>query len=457
MSVNSVKIKVYSDIGDFSTISASLKNLDIKDIKVEASYPKVMDIKKDEIVILQIKNIESRYLNKILEKKSEWKNKFIFIMKENDAILVSSIAKLGFNDVFVFPYELYKFTSFLQELILNKGFLTKPDENLNRLDSDGFKEIIGSSPDFQRIIELAKRVSENPNISVLILGETGTGKGLLARAIHNHNNIVNTPFVDIVCSAIPENLLESELFGYEKGAFTNALSRKLGLFELAEQGTLFLDEIGDLSLNLQVKLLRVIENKVIRRLGGVNDIPIDTRIISATNKDLQKMIEQNLFRRDLYHRLNVVSLELPPLRERGDDILLLASYFILEFCKQFNLANKKIDDDVAEFFKAYPWPGNVREMRNALERAVLLGEKSTLTLRDFSNILTNINSNSAEFRDNIQLMPNFVRLDVNFEKIDLKTLEKMYSREVLKKMKGNKSRTAKVLGISRPKLDTLLD
>ncbi len=163
------------------------------------------------------------------------------------------------------------------------------------------------------------------------MGETGTGKGLFARSIHNYNNEQNSPFIDIICTAIPENLMESELFGYEKGAFTNAINQKIGLFEAANNGTLFLDEIGDLSLNIQTKLLRVIDRKIIRRLGGLNDIPVNSRIISATNRELELMIEANMFRRDLYHRLNVVSIELPPLRLRTEDIIPLAYHFIDHF------------------------------------------------------------------------------------------------------------------------------
>ncbi len=236
------------------------------------------------------------------------------------------------QDIFVFPYEMIKFTSYIKEIITN-GLYKTSDLKADELISDRYNlsNIVGSSPKFSRTIELAKKVSEQSSSNIILLGESGTGKGLFARAIHNYGQNRKEPFVDIVCTAIPENLLESELFGYEAGAFTSARTRKLGLFEIAGKGTLFLDEIGDMSLNLQAKLLRAIEKKVIKRLGGIVDIPINARIISATNKNIEQMIEEGSFRRDLFHRLNVVTIELPPLKERSEDIISLADHFIEDF------------------------------------------------------------------------------------------------------------------------------
>ena len=306
------------------------------------------------------------------------------------------------------------------------------------------------------MLNLANKVSEKSSANVLILGDTGTGKGLFARAIHNNGKTRAFPFIDIVCTAIPENLLESELFGYEAGAFTDARTRKIGLFELADKGTLFLDEIGDLSINIQTKLLRAIEKKVIKRLGGVADIPINARIISATNRDLDSMVEDNLFRRDLFHRLNVVSIEVPLLREREDDIVILANHFIKEFNFQFEKSVKKIDKDLQHFLKGYSWPGNVRELRNAIERAVLLSDSDKISIDDFSNL---IRTTQIEFQDNIsseKIPNNVVRMDINYGTTGLRKLEKHYAREVLKRLNGNKTQAARLLGISRPKLDTLL-
>jgi transcriptional regulator with PAS, ATPase and Fis domain len=219
---------------------------------------------------------------------------------------------------------------------------------------------------------------------------------------------------------------------------------------------LFLDEIGDMTLNLQAKLLRAIEKKVIKRLGGTIDIPISARIISATNKDIEQMIEEGSFRRDLYHRLNVVTIELPPLKDRIEDIINLADHFIEEFNSLFNKSVKKIGKELRYFFLGYPWPGNVRELKNIIERGVLLSENGELTLNDFSNLINsvpvtiNVNSNDENLPDNV------IRLDLNYGTTDLKKLTKYYAIQVLEKVGGNKSQASKLLGISRPKLDTLV-
>ena len=228
------------------------------------------------------------------------------------------------------------------------------------------------------------------------------------------------------------------------------------MFELAGKGTLFLDEIGDLSLNIQTKLLRAIEKKVIKRLGGVTDIPINARIISATNRNLEEMVEKKSFRRDLYHRLNVVSIEIPPLRERGEDIILLANHFIADFNKQFDKSTKKLDKDVQHFMLGYPWPGNVRELRNAIERAILLSDDAKLQLKDFSNLIKNVAIDSSEVLETMNVPTHIIRMEVNYGSTDLKKVEKHYAHEVLMKLGGNKTQTARILGISRPKLDTLL-
>jgi transcriptional regulator with PAS, ATPase and Fis domain len=290
----------------------------------------------------------------------------------------------------------------------------------------------------------------------LLLGETGAGKGLFAKAIHNYSHSRDESFVDIVCTAIPENLLESELFGYEAGAFTSARTRKLGLFELAGKGTLFLDEIGDMSFGLQAKLLRAIEKKVIKRLGGVVDIPVEAKIISATNKNIAQMVEDGFFRRDLFHRLNVVTIEIPPLRDRGEDIILLANHFIENFNKDFNKTVKKISKELTHFFLGYPWPGNVRELKNAIERSILLSETGELNLKDFSALINTVPVNTIQYDSQSEIPNNIIRMDLNYGTTDLKKLSKYYAAQILQKVGGNKSQAAKLLGVSRPKLDSLL-
>jgi len=457
MSDGNINIKVFSDSTDFVPVTSALKQLEIKGFPLNITFPNEFEINNNDIVILKIDTLDSGHYKAALKSKQEVSNRFIIVIRNTDALLVTTLLKQGFFDIFVFPYEVLKFTSFLSEFISNKVYITESNRvgtfGMNR---QGINSILGESDKLVQAVDLATKVSEKSNSNVLILGETGTGKGLFARAIHNNGPANQFPFIDIICTAIPENLLESELFGYEAGAFTSARTRKIGLFELADRGTLFLDEIGDLSNNIQTKLLRAIEKKVMKRLGGVVDIPINARIISATNRDLENMVEQNLFRRDLFHRLNVVSIEIPPLRERGEDVVLLANYFIEEFNKQFNKSVKKLDKDIQHYLMGYSWPGNVRELRNAVERAVLLSEEKKLHLKDFSSLINNSPVLAQENINPLQIPTNVIRLDINYGVTNLRKLDKQYAREVLLKLGGNKTQTAKLLGISRPKLDTLL-
>ncbi|MGB5849771.1 MAG: sigma-54 dependent transcriptional regulator [Ignavibacteriaceae bacterium] len=452
-----VNIKVFSDSSDVVSITSALKQLSLKGIPINFTFPETFMPEDNDIIVLQLESMESLKLKDVIAVRNKINNKILIIIRNADSLFVTSLLKFGFYNIFVFPYEVLKFTSLLSEIISNKTYITEGNRlgtfGVNR---QGINSIIGESESLLRVLNLANKVSEKSNANVLILGETGTGKGLFARAIHNNGKASAFPFIDIVCTAIPESLLESELFGYEAGAFTDARTRKIGLFELADKGTLFLDEIGDLSINIQTKLLRAIEKKVIKRLGGVADIPINARIISATNRDLDSMVEDNLFRRDLFHRLNVVSIEIPPLSEREDDIVILANHFIKEFNIQFEKPVKKIDKDLQHFLKGYSWPGNVRELRNAIERAVLLSDSGKIAIDDFSNL---IRTTQIEFKDNInsEIIPNnIVRMNINYGTTGLRKLEKHYAREVLKRLKGNKTQAARLLGISRPKLDTLL-
>lgn len=453
----SVNIKVFSDSSDVVSITSALKQLSLKGIPINFTFPENFMPEDNDIIVLQLESMESLKLKDVITVRRKINNKILIIIRNADALFVTSLLKFGFYNIFVFPYEILKFTSLLAEIISNKTYITEGNRlgtfGVNR---QGINSIIGRSDSLLRVLNLANKVSEKSNANILILGDTGTGKGLFARAIHNNGKTRAFPFIDIICTAIPESLLESELFGYEAGAFTDARTRKIGLFELADKGTLFLDEIGDLSINIQTKLLRAIEKKVIKRLGGVTDIPINARIISATNRDLDSMVEDNLFRRDLFHRLNVVSIEVPLLSEREDDIVILANHFIKEFNIQFEKSVKKIDKDLQHFLMGYSWPGNVRELRNAIERAVLLSDSDKIGIDDFSNL---IRTTQIEFQDNIsseKIPNNIVRMDINYGTTGLRKLEKHYAREVLKRLNGNKTQAARLLGISRPKLDTLL-
>ena len=269
-------------------------------------------------------------------------------------------------------------------MVIRKGL---ESERLNRevlqlkrqMDPEiGFDYILGDSPAMKRVYEIVQQVAKSDTTTVLIEGESGVGKEMIARLIHRYSNRAEKPFMDINCASLPEQLLESELFGYEKGAFTDAKSQKQGLMELANRGSLFLDEIGEMSLTIQVKLLRVLERMEFRRLGGTQDIHVSVRVISATNRDLQKEVDENRFRADLFYRLKVVPLYIPPLRERKEDLLKFVHYFVNTFNAKFNKEFDTISDDARDLMLNYAWPGNIRELKNVIERVVLLESGNTI-------------------------------------------------------------------------------
>lgn len=313
----------------------------------------------------------------------------------------------------------------------------------------------------QEVYQIAKKVAPSSS-TVLILGESGTGKEVLARYIH-HQSGRRGEFIAINCAAIPEELLEAELFGYEKGAFTGATRAKPGKFELASNGTLFLDEIGELPLKLQAKLLRALQERVIDRLGGDRAIRVNTRIISATNQNLEELVRAGRFREDLYFRLNVIPIHIPPLRERKEDIPLLAEFLISKICKRENLPPKRLSSEVLEAFLAYSWPGNVRELENLLERMIILSEGEVLTLEDLplhlreqgricrpreissSDILEERSFFTKKFIELPELDENSV---ISLQEL-LREVEVYYLLRALEISKGVKSKAARLLGLNR--------
>jgi len=457
MPLNDININVYSDSKDTSSINLVINQLKIIDQDIHFKYPLKFENSDNDIIIIQVDSVSSTFVRDAVKLNDETTNKIIFVIKKNDAVLISSLVKLGFYSIFVIPFELPKLIAHLSDIINNRANSNKEDSKKNKSENKyAISKLVGSSEPFKKVIEILKKISDETEVYVMILGETGTGKSLIARTIHENSDKNNYPFIDIVCSAIPESLMESELFGFEAGAFTQAESRKYGLLELAEKGTLFLDELGDISLNIQAKLLRAIEKKVIRRLGGVKDIPIFARFISATNKNLELMIQQNLFRMDLFHRLNVIEITLPPLRERGGDVLLLTEKFINLYNNQFGKSIEGYDDKVKQFLLNYEWPGNVRELQNSIERAVLLSKGKKLKIDTFTIIRKTEDIKLQTQLYAPQNLPQFIRLELEYERIDLRKLTSLYAEEVLSKTDGNKSKTAQLLGVSRPKLDALL-
>jgi two-component system response regulator AtoC len=302
--------------------------------------------------------------------------------------------------------------------------------------------IVGESPQMRKVCEYVKRVARSNSSTVLIQGESGTGKELIARAIHYWSFRHDKMFVDFNCTAVPEALVESELFGFEKGAFTDAKQQKKGLFELADKGTLFLDEIGDMSYKLQAKLLRALQERSFTRVGGVSKVNVDIRIVASTNRDLNQAMADGRFREDLYFRLHVVPITLPPLRDRGGDVLLLAKHFIDRFNREFKKNVYKIAPEAEQLMLEYHWPGNVRELKNTLERAILL-ECDDVLLPEH---LLFAEAGSA-------LAPSAPAVPAATD-LTLDEVEKEYIRRVVEAVGWNKNRAAKTLGIDRTTLYT---
>lgn len=321
-----------------------------------------------------------------------------------------------------------------------------------RAQQFAFEQIVGQSPAMQKMLSLAAKVAESEVSSVLLQGESGTGKDLVAKAIHYGSRRAERPFVAINCAALPATLIESELFGYEKGAFTDAKARKEGLFEQAEGGTLLLDEIGELELSLQAKLLRVLEEGAFRRVGGLKDIPLDVRVIAASNRDLKTESEAGRFRLDLYYRLSIIQIDIPPLRGRGDDVLLLAQHYINTIGSRLRLRQKitGIAPDVAMIFRRYSWPGNVRELRNVIERALILEDNELITSEYLPRGLTgetlvSPGTAAGDGSPGVQFM-------LPGGGISLDNVEMSFVKQAIERSEGNQTRAAELLGISRDQL-----
>ena len=320
-----------------------------------------------------------------------------------------------------------------------------------RAQQFSFEQIIGESGAMKEMLAIARKVAESEVSSVLLQGESGTGKDLVAKAIHYPSNRSEGPFVAINCAALPGTLIESELFGYEKGAFTDAKARKEGLFQQAEGGTLFLDEIGELELSLQAKLLRVLEEGAFRRVGGLKDIPFDARIIAASNRDLKTESEAGRFRLDLYYRLSVIQIDIPPLRERVDDVLLLTEHYIEEFSKRLRKRVDTIAPEVAAAFRRYEWPGNVRELRNVIERALILEDTDVITMKYVPRaVVEGIRQATSEDPGTLGGASANFRLPV--DGISLDEVEMALVRQAIERSGGNQTKAAELLAISRDQL-----
>jgi len=321
------------------------------------------------------------------------------------------------------------------------------------------RPIIGNSRVVQQMLKLIERVA-NSKTNVLITGESGTGKELVARMIHDTGPLSRKPFVPVNCGAIPENLIESEMFGHKRGSFTGAVSEKMGLFEVADGGTLFLDEVGELPLSMQVKLLRAIQERLIKKVGGTEDVRVDVRMIAATNRDLEAAVAAGQFREDLYYRLNVILIKTPPLREREGDIRILAEHFLKKCGTKYPNTPEEFDPEVIDAFDLYDWPGNVRELENVIERAVALQGHGKIGLNSVTPVIqslaqagskkieSNENFNSISVANSISLpKPNLRQSPVSLDQI-LSDIEKIYVLAAFEQTSGSEKESASLLGVS---------
>ncbi len=351
--------------------------------------------------------------------------------------------KLGAYDYLTKPFKIDEVRINIAQALKSRNLEVENRVLKKELKKEfNFQSIVGNSDVMHRIFELITRVAQSPT-NVLVTGESGTGKEMVAKAIHYNGPLKDKPFVTVNCGAIPENLMESEMFGHKKGSFTGAIADKSGLFEVADGGTLFLDEVGELPVSIQVKLLRALQERVIRRVGGIEDTHVDVRIIAATNRELESMVKTGQFREDLYYRLNVIQLKTPPLRDRRDDIPSLALHFLKKYAQKFGRPVQAISDEAMEILKKYDYPGNVRELENIIERTVALEVGSTVLPESLPPFVQTPSGRKLASAQEIQITDD----GLDLEKV-VGQIEKELLIKAIHKAKGVKKNAAKLLGIT---------
>ncbi|MBP8103377.1 MAG: sigma-54-dependent Fis family transcriptional regulator [Nitrospira sp.] len=367
--------------------------------------------------------------------KEKWPETEVVVMTAYGSIDTAVEAmRGGAYDYLTKPIDRERFPIVVEKALERHALATENKQLRSRLDTrTRFDQMVGDSEPMRRVYNMVEMVAES-DVTVLLTGESGTGKELVARAIHHRSARANGPFITLNCGALPENLFESELFGYDKGAFTGAMATKLGRFELAHEGTLLLDEVGELSLKSQVDFLRVLETKEFRRLGGTKVIKVDTRIIAATNRNLEAAVKQGDFREDLYYRLNVVPIHLPPLRERAEDIPLLVNRFLIAFATQYRREPKEVSRDAMRLLRLYAWPGNIRQLRNLTERLVVTVKDATIQPE---HLPEDIQASKEDARTML------VTLGASLEQVERDVIQR-----TLVEVTNHREKAAKLLGIS---------
>jgi len=442
--MDNIKILIVEDNADLVfTLSRVLKKVGYQIFTADTGEKGLSIFRKEliDLVILDLKLPKIGGIDVLTQMKEMNPDILVLMMTAStDVSPAIEAIKKGAYDYLIKPFELEKLKhdvkNALETHTLKMEVARFQREHKIHYPND---TIFGESKALRDVRDLIKIVAETPKTSVLIQGESGTGKELVANAIHFYSKRASQTFIKLNCSAIPDHLLESELFGHEKGSFTDAKLMKKGLFELANGGTIFLDEISSMKLSLQPKILRVIESQTFRRIGGISDIKIDIRLVTATNTNLVKLIQENKFRDDLYYRLKVMEINIPPLREHKEDILLLAKLFIEEYNKEFNKHVQKLAPKTERLLLSYQWPGNIRELKNVIERGIILCKNESLLPE---NLPMELHKGDA----------NIVTQQVSFGKVSLQVMERHHIKEVLKLVNGNKSQAARILDISRSTL-----
>ena len=413
------------------------------EVVTAATGEDALKLLKDDVPDLMLLDIQLPGIDglEVLERVKEMEEEIIVIMVTAMGVLETAVKamRMGAYDYINKPFNLDELAIVIKKALENSE-LKREVAHLRSEQSRkyGSGSIIGRSRHMQNVLTMVEKVAKSDAGTILIQGESGTGKELIAKAIHYQSGRAERPFMAINCAAVPETLLESELMGHEKGAFTDAKVQKKGLLEMADGGTLFLDEIGDMAPGMQAKLLRVLEDRSFRRVGGTKDIQVDVRIISATNKDLLQAIEEKVFRADLYYRIQVIPIHLPALRERRDDIMPLVEHFIGHYNREFGKSVKGVSKMAEKFLTEYAWPGNIRELRNIIERAIILENEETLLLEHLPQELVAKTGGSS-------VGPFSVHLPE--EGIDIEDVERELIRQALETSEGNQSKAAKKLNL----------
>jgi DNA-binding NtrC family response regulator len=439
-------------IDDEKTIRWSLgealgeSGYDVTDADGVAEGVRAFRDKSPDLVLLDMKLPDGSGIDVLKSVKAEDPGVPVIMMTAYGEVETAVEAmKCGAYDFILKPYALEKLKVTIGNALENERLRSEIAYLKSRTTGkDSFKSFIGRSPAMLDIFEKIRKIGQSKANTILVTGESGSGKELVARAIHACSYSEPRPFMEINCASVPETLLESELFGYEKGAFTDAKTRKKGLVELAEGGTLFLDEIGEMGVTLQARLLRVLENKTFRRVGGLKDMTVNTRIVSATNRDLEQAIRDKLFREDLYYRLKVIPVTIPSLRERKEDIPLLVTHFVERFNQELGKQVQPPGRDVLHCMLRYDWPGNVRELKNVVERAMLLEAEEELLVEHLPPEIRGGGGETAS-AGSASVIDRFMPMT-------LREVERLQIERTLAQTSGNKSKAAAILGISRQTL-----